>query len=196
MNYKKLFHPTLSLIFIIFYMGCVTKKQVELPKKDKEDHLIYPAPMGSETYSLNLLMTKIMENCQAKDLKDQNNSIYIKHHGNYIHIDLNEDNDFRNGSYFLKKESKEKLSCIAPIIKEQNGLFIVITGHAHDNKDKQKNQHLSDNRAISLAELLFNTGIRDEIFAKGCSNNKPTTKERKINIYIYANKTNITNHCK
>ncbi len=206
MNYQTLFRLAFTLIFIIFYAGCSTKKQIlpQVKKSDEKDFLAYPAPLGSETYSLNLLMTKIMENCQAKATKDQNNSIFVKHYKNYIKVDLNDKSDFRNGSYVLRKNAKEKLTCIAPIIKEQTGLFIVITGHANDNKDNQKNQHLSDNRAISLAELFFNAGIRDEIFAKGCSDKKSdstnvdkydTVIDRKIDIYIYANKTNIINHC-
>ncbi len=206
MNYQNLFRTILSLIFIFFYAGCITEKKIiELPKEIKKDYLIYPAPMGSETYSLNLFMTKVMDRCQAKAIKDQNSSVYVKHYRNYIHIDFHEISDFRNGSYLLKKKSKEKLICITPIIKEQAGLYIVVTGHANDNKNKQKNQHLSDDRAISLAELLFNAGIRDEIFAKGCSDNKANPEnmdkynkiiDRKINIYIYPNKTNIINHCK
>jgi outer membrane protein OmpA-like peptidoglycan-associated protein len=207
MNYQKLYYPTFTLIFIIFYIGCSTKKQIVEPKikSDEKEFLAYPAPMGSETYSLNLLMTKIMDSCQAKAVKDQNNSIFVKHYRDYIKIDLNEKSDFRNGSYVLKKEAKEKLKCIASTIKQDNGYFIVVTGHASDNKESQKNQHLSDDRAISLAELFFNEGIRDEIFAKGCSDKKPDTNNvdnynklinRRINIFIYANKSNIKNHCK
>lgn len=202
---QNLFRHFFSLIFLIFYFGCTPTKQVELPKEEKKDYLIYPVPMGSEAYSLNLLMTNIIDNCQAKALKDQNSSIYVKHHTNYIHIDLNDESDFRNGSYVLRDNAKSKLSCIAPIIKRQTGLYIVVTGHANDHKKQQKNQHLSDDRAITLAELLFNAGVRDEIFAKGCSDKKsdPNNKDkynkmidRKIYIYIYPNKTDIINHCK
>ena len=206
MNHHKLFGLTFTLIFTVFYTGCSTKKQIEPQiKSDEKDFLVYPAPMGSETYSLNLLMTKIMENCQAKAVKDQNNSIFVKHYTDYIKIDLNDKIDFRNGSYILTKHAKEKLTCVAPIIKEQKGLFIVVTGHASDNKESQNNQHLSDDRAISLAELFFNEGIRDEIFAKGCSDKNPDTNNidkynklinRKVYIYIYTNKSNIKNHCK
>jgi outer membrane protein OmpA-like peptidoglycan-associated protein len=191
MDYKKLFIIVVISAFTIFYTGC-SRKKVDIKKPEKTD----VEPVGINLYKLNNIVSKIKDNCQAKAFKDQNSSIFVQRYKSYIKIDLNEKNDFRNGSYVLTKSSKEKLSCITPIIKDESGFFIVITGHANDTKDKQKNQHLSDNRAISLAELFFNAGIRDEIFAKGCADKKLGENSKKINIYIYTDKTKIKNHCK
>ncbi len=191
MNYQKLF--LLTFLFIIFGNGCSLKQKPEQVDVQKQQPVV-----GSDEYKLNLIINKIKENCQAKEERDQNESIFVKSYDNYIKVDLNNKSDFRNGSYVLTKESKAKLSCISPILKEEKGLFILITGHASDNKEKQENQHLSDNRAISLAELFFNAGIRDEIFAKGCSDKNSDADEdinRKIHIYIYADRSNIVNHC-
>ena len=191
MNYQKLFF--LTFIFIMLGNGCSMKQ-----KSDQIDLQKQQPAIGSDEYKLNSILNEIKENCQAKETRDQNESIFVKSYDNYIKVDLNHKSDFRNGSYVLTKESKEKLSCISPILEEKKGVFIVITGHANDNKKKQQNQHLADNRAISLAELFFNAGIRYEIFAKGCSEKSSDTNDsinRKIYIYIYADRSNIVNHC-
>ena len=183
MNYQKLFF--LTFIFVAIFNGCSTKGKNQ--------------PIKNINNELNLLQNKIIQNCQAKNKKDQNGSIFIKIKNNTLEINLNNKSDFRNGSYVLSQESKEKLYCIIPVVKEKKGLFILITGHANDNKNSRANQHLSDNRAISLAELFFNEGIRDEMFAKGCSDKsslKTDKINRQINIYIYTNRSNITSNCK
>jgi outer membrane protein OmpA-like peptidoglycan-associated protein len=144
-------------------------------------------PKVKKNHKLDKIEQKITENC--------GNSLVIKNYNSYIKLGLNSNNDFRKGSYVLKMEAKEKLMCIADVLKNQNKLFIVITGHANDSNDNHKNQNLSDNRAISVAELFFNLGIRDEMFAKGCSFKIPLT-QREVKLYIYSNKSNIQNHCR
>jgi len=119
-----------------------------------------------------------------------------------LHLNLGETSDFRNGSYIVLKNSNEKLKCIMPILKEYSDLYIVITGHADSKNETSKKQHLSDNRAITVAEEFFDAGVRDEIYVKGCSDKTLEIDAyhkfsgKKVNFYIYADKSNIKNHCK
>jgi len=198
MNYQKIIYFILLTIFTIFYTACSTKK-VELPKEKKQ---VEKAPIGSDRYKLEILLKKFVKKCHAKTIIDQNSSMYIKQYPHYLHINLGNKNDFRNGSYIVLKESKDKLNCIIPILKKYDDLYIVITGHADSENDSSKKQHLSDNRAITVAEQFFDAGIRDEIFVKGCSDKTlgidyyHKFSGKKINLYIYTNKSNIKNHCK
>jgi len=197
MNYQRLFYFILFLIFSTFYHGCSTKK-VKLGKET----VIEKPKIGSINYKLNLLSDKFIKNCDAKTMYDQNGSIYTKQYPTYIHINLGKEDDFRNDSTIVNEEAKAKLSCIIPILKEEKNLYIVITGHAASKGDSSKKQHLSDNRAITVAEEFFDAGIRDEIFVKGCSDKTLDIdvyhkfSGKKINLYIYVDKSNIKNHCK
>jgi outer membrane protein OmpA-like peptidoglycan-associated protein len=197
MNHQKIIYFIILTIFTIFYTACSTKK-VELPKEEK----IEKAPIGSDRYKLEILLKKLVDKCEAKTIYDHNNTMFVKQYPTYIHLNLGNKDDFRNGSYIVLKESKEKLKCIIPILKEYDDLYIVITGHADSKKETSKKQHLSDNRAITVAEEFFDAGIRDEIFVKGCSDKTLEIDAyhkfsgKKVNFYIYADKSNIKNHCK
>ncbi len=173
---------TFLSIFLLIYIGCSEKeiKQIDI---------------NSDKYKIDLLLSKIIDNCQAKTIKDNENSIFVENKNQYLSIDLNEKRDFNPHSIRLNENSKEKLSCIIPIIKENKGVSIIITGHANESNNNKKNQHLSDDRAISVAEQFFNEGVRDEIFAKGCSNKKEK-KNGQVEIFIYLDKANIKNHCR
>lgn len=198
MNHQNKFYFILLLIFTIFLTACSTKK-VELPKEKQ----LEKAPIGSDRYKLEMLLKKIVDKCGAKTIYDQNGSMFVKQYPAYVHINLGKKDDFRNDSYIITQGAKEKLNCIIPIIKTEDKSYIVITGHS-DSKtdDSSQKQHLSDNRAITVAEQFFDAGIRDEIFVKGCSDktleidayNKFSGK--KVNLYIYVDKSNIKNHCK
>jgi len=173
--------PLFSL-FLFLYTGCSIKNKKTLD-------------INSDKYKINLIISKIVKNCQAKVLKDDEGSIFLANKNSYLQIDLNEKRNFNKNSTILNENSSEKLSCIIPIIKENSGTNIIITGHARSSKKSKINQHISDDRAISVAEEFFNLGIRDEIYAKGCSDKKDK-ENGQIEIFIYMDKTHIINHCR
>jgi outer membrane protein OmpA-like peptidoglycan-associated protein len=197
MSYQKIIYFILLTIFTTLYTACSMKK-VKLPKEEN----VKKVEVSTINYKLKKLSKKFIENCKATPIYDNNGSIYIKEYPNYLHINLGKEDDFHNDSTIILEEAKEKLNCIIPILKDEDKLYIVVTGHADSKTDKRKKQHLSDNRAITVAERFFDQGVRDEIFVKGCSD-KPLEIDtyskftgKKINLYIYSEKANIKNHCK
>ncbi len=180
MYYKKIFILLISFLFI----ACLSKKS-QIPIKSVNIE---------KTPTLNTIKESLIENCHAKAKRDTNNSIFLELNESVLKIDLGYKNDFQLDSQLLVQTVKNKLFCIAPILIKQNALTIQITGHANDNNDTSKDQYLSDNRAITVAEELFNLGIRDEIFAKGCSGKK--LKNAKVEIFVYEDKSKLKDQCK
>ncbi len=185
MGYKKLLEQ-FSIIFIAtIYTSCSIK---DMPIKIREED----SKPNSSYSKLHLLADEIIKKCNIKSSSD----IVVKKYNNKIEIDLNSNNIFTSAYYTLSNEAKNKLSCITPIINSYTPTTIQIIGYADELKNRKKNQHLADNRAITVAELLFNQGIRDEIFAKGCLNKSIKNQDNQnIEIYIYKNKFQLERNC-
>jgi len=92
---------------------------------------------------------------------------------------------------------------IANIIKKYPHIVVQVTGHS--TKMEEKPQELSDNRAITIAEILYKKEAKNDTFAKGCADKKPLFTEHtdddsitnaRIEIYLYPNKENMRDQCK
>jgi flagellar motor protein MotB len=114
-----------------------------------------------------------------------------------------------NGQIFKTGEDKPNetatyiIEDIVTILKKYPHLVVQVTGHS--NKATESNdQDLSDNRAISIAEILYKLESRNETYAKGCGDKKPlfttfsqgeSITNARVEIYLYANKEKMVDHC-
>lgn len=127
----------------------------------------------------------------------------------YLKISFHIPNMFPKTFTNLGEQTKEVIEKIVPSLLNNPDIIIQIIGHAYDEGTEKEMQHYADLRAISVAELFFNSGLKQEILAKGCSNfipiekcdlTKPHTlcsmKNRRINIFIYTSKEDIITKCK
>jgi outer membrane protein OmpA-like peptidoglycan-associated protein len=187
MNSKKLL-----LIFImhfsLFFISCSQKGKENITQKNESYKHIKE---HNQTKKEEPITFKFMQNidkiCHIKTKQEKNDSLKVL---------LDEENNFDRFSDKLSKQSYKKLLCISDILlRNPKQLYIVITGHATESSTPSENQHLSADRAITVAELFYTQGVRDEIFAKGCADKNPTT-QREIKIFIHEDKSTIKNHCK
>ncbi len=187
---RKLLSIILLSLLSVLLISCSSKKQTPLKQPQIKEVEVEKI---EKTYILKNLTTDLKINCMAVVIDDNetkaNNYISINHYENYLKIELNTKNDFPNNYFRLSSEAKDKLSCIAPIIQKEKGLIVQILGYANPDE-----QHLADNRAISVAELLFNQGVRAEIYAKGCL--KKESSSIGLSIFLYTNDLPLKNNCK
>lgn len=94
---------------------------------------------------------------------------------------------------------------ITEILKKYPNIIIQVTGHTDKDEESEDHQDLSDNRAITIAEILYKLEAKNETYAKGCSDKKPLFLDKKIDnelsnarveIYLYANKEKMVDRCK
>ncbi len=94
---------------------------------------------------------------------------------------------------------------ITEIIKKYPHVIIQVTGHTDAREETKKHQDLSDNRAISIAEILYKLDAKNETYAKGCADKKPLfhhiddadeLSNARVEIYLYANKEKMVDRCK
>ena len=115
-----------------------------------------------------------------------------------------------NGKIFQKnkaipiKNAVYIVQQITDIIKKYPHIIIQVTGHTDSKEETKKHQDLSDNRAISIAEILYKLDAKNETYAKGCADKKPlfsNTNEddglsnARVEIYLYANKEKMIDRC-
>ncbi len=122
-----------------------------------------------------------------------------------VHVVIDGTLVFKKGSRYLRKKAKRLIEKLVSLIKYDKTLTIQVVGHADSSGDKRKNQALSDARAISVAELFYAKGIKENLYAKGCGAQKPlhsekndlqSARNRRVEIYIYPEKSLLKNPCK
>ena len=133
-----------------------------------------------------------------KDITLTKSDIFVKVmlDGNFV---------FKKGSKYLRKKAKDLIGKLVSLIRYDKTLTIQVVGHADSSGDKRKNQALSDARAISVAEIFYDKGIKENLYAKGCGSKKPiyhdkdanlTAGNRRVEIFIYPEKSLLKNPCK
>ena len=162
------------------------KEIAQLLKQETNASLAVRVPHEEESRPVNLLLTD-------KYLKV---SFYLTHM-------------FGPTETLLNNETQYYLQKITPILSKYPNILIQVIGHAYDEGKPAQMQHYADLRAISVAEYLFNNGLKQEILAKGCSDfiprvqcdlSKPHTlcsgKNRRVDLFIYTDKADLITKCK
>ena len=107
----------------------------------------------------------------------------------------NNDAPIHNANYILEDITK--------IIKKYPRIVVQVIGHS-DKATEENHQDLSDNRAISIAEIIYNLEARNDTYAKGCGDRKPlfttfntgeSISNARIEIYLYGDKEKMIDHC-
>ena len=93
---------------------------------------------------------------------------------------------------------------LTSILKKYPHVVIQVTGHSDSLEKTSHHQDLSDNRAISIAEILYKLDTKNETYAKGCSDKKPLfidnnqsddLSNARVEITLYGNKENMIDQC-
>ena len=90
------------------------------------------------------------------------------------------------------------------VLKKYPHVIVQVSGYTDVSESMKNHQDLSDNRAISIAEILYRLESRHETYAKGCAdknplypitNNKSKLSNARVEIYLYPNKSYMKDQC-
>ncbi|RUM65276.1 MAG: hypothetical protein DSZ05_06445 [Sulfurospirillum sp.] len=109
----------------------------------------------------------------------------------------------------LNPQTTQNMQKIIPALQKYPKVIIQVIGHAYDEGTQKEMQHYADLRAISVAEFLFNNGLKQEVLAKGCSDLIPRkacdptkphklcdAQNRRVDLFIYTDKDDIITKCR
>ncbi len=198
----------ITTILTILFAGCSTKK-VQTPvnkkytdiNKTKKDNLKtknkkvqIPKP-NTDAYTIYQLANEISQNFHIPILTPYNNRKYTNHNmtltKSYTNIKVvfNNKNIFNDNISTFLINIKDKLKKLSQILQKYPSLIIQVISY----NSKKIDQNLLDERAINIAETLFNYGLRHEIYAKGCTT---YYNIQKVAIYIYPHIKYMQDNCR
>ena len=98
-----------------------------------------------------------------------------------------------------------KINKITSVLEKYPNTLVQVVGHTDNRGAHAYNQRLSDKRASNVGNIIYNSGVQNQIFSKGCSYDKPVapnTNEtnmalnRRVEVYLYANANAVIDTCR
>ena len=83
--------------------------------------------------------------------------------------------------------------------------LVQVTGHTDSRGSHSYNKTLSEQRASNVGNIIYNSGVQNQIFSKGCSFDKPVAPNdsasnmglnRRVEVYLYPNQESVIDTCK
>ncbi len=205
---------SLLSVFTILVGGCTTKTYEYI------NHISFPGIAKQKTPEIKNKTLQEIANLLKQDtnaslqiagtpVTDTPKGINLYLTDKYLKISFTLTRMFVRTDSNLNEETTQYMKKIIPVLQKYPHIIIQVIGHAYDEGTPKEMQHYADLRAISVAELLFNSGLKQEVLAKGCSNliprkecalNKPhrlcSAQNRRVDLFIYTNRDDIITKCR
>jgi len=138
-------------------------------------------------------------------LVNPDKDLIVSNTDKYVKIMLRDKMVFKTDSAVPTQEAARKLQKITEVLRQYPNTIVQVVGFTDSRGTYEYNQKLSEQRALNVGNTLYNSGIPNLIYSKGCSYNKPLvpnkTKEdmalnRRVEIYLYPNQDFAIDACK
>ncbi|SFV62494.1 Outer membrane lipoprotein omp16 precursor [hydrothermal vent metagenome] len=125
---------------------------------------------------------------------DPNQDLIVSNNGKYVKIMFRDKMMFKTNSDVLTNSASYKVSKVAEILKQYPQTIVETAGHTDKRGNYSYNMNLSRNRAKSVSDKLYASGISNHSYITGCSYAKPLVDNsnkqnmalnRRVEIYLY-----------
>jgi len=136
---------------------------------------------------------------------DPNRSIVVSKGDRYVKIMFRDAMMFPFNSDKLRPSAQLKVSKLAAVLQRYPKTVVQVAGFTDSEGSYSYNYNLSVRRAQSVANVLKSFGLRNRIYVKGCSYNKPlvpnkTPQQRALNrrveVYLYNDPRDAVDVCR
>ena len=133
---------------------------------------------------------------------DPNNTIIVSKHPNYVKIMFRDRMMFATDSANLQTSARNKVQKVGQLLANYPQTVVGVAGFTDNTGGYDYNQRLSQRRAQTVGNLLSMNG---RPFTKGCSyekaiapNNSARNKalNRRVEVYLYTDRSNMTDPCR
>ncbi len=134
-----------------------------------------------------------------------NRSIIVTKGENYVKVMFRDSMMFAVNSDRLQPSARSKVIKIGQLLKRYPQTTAQVAGFTDSTGSYQYNYSLSKSRATTVANVIRRYGVKNDIYAKGCSYNKPLVPNksaaqkalnRRVEIYLYNNSSDAINPCR
>jgi outer membrane protein OmpA-like peptidoglycan-associated protein len=132
---------------------------------------------------------------------DPNRDIIVSKTPTYVHIMFRDKMMFATDSAKLQPNARYKVQKIAQLLERYPQTVVGVAGFTDNRGSYEYNQRLSERRATSVANILAVNGYPK---IKGCSFDKALVANssaanralnRRVEVYLYADRNNMSNPC-
>ena len=136
---------------------------------------------------------------------DPNQDLIVSNNGKFVKIMFRDRMMFPTGSSRLTSSASYKVGKVGQILQQYPQTIVEVAGYTDKRGSYDYNMKLSEDRARSVADRLYSTGIQNQLFITGCSFSKPlvpNTSEknmalnRRVEVYLYPNNDVRANVCR
>ena len=136
---------------------------------------------------------------------DPEQDLIVSNNGQYVKIMFRDRMMFPTGSSKLTRSASYKVGKVGEILRQYPQTIVEVAGYTDKRGSYDYNMRLSEERAKSVADRLYATGIQNHSYVTGCSYSKPlapNTSEknmalnRRVEVYLYPNNDVRANVCR
>lgn len=135
---------------------------------------------------------------------NHDSDLIISNTDSYVKITIRDAMIFKTNSSIPTQSAARKIDKIANVLQRYPNTLVQVVGFTDNAGTYEYNQELSEKRASNVGDIIYNSGIKNKVYSKGCSYYNPlivnTSKEnmalnRRVEIYLYSNEESIRNVC-
>ncbi len=149
------------------------------------------------------LNTNVNNNPNA--VLDPNQDLIVSNTDNYVKIMFRDAMMFETNSATPTMSASAKISKVTGVLEKYPNTLVQVTGHTDSRGSYSYNKTLSEQRASNVGNIIYNSGVQNQIFSKGCSFDKPVAPNdsasnmglnRRVEVYLYPNQASVIDTCK
>jgi len=136
---------------------------------------------------------------------DPEQDLIVSNNGRYVKIMFRDKMMFPTGSARMTRSAAYKVGKVGEILRQYPQTIVEVAGYTDKRGDYAYNMKLSEDRARSVADRLYASGIQNRLYTTGCSYSKPlvpNTSERnmalnrRVEVYLYPSSDVRANVCR
>ncbi|WP_457597355.1 OmpA family protein [Hydrogenimonas sp.] len=164
---------------------------------------------GAIGYNLDKQAQEVADSMNTTVSKDEKQAmqyqdIVVTKTDRYVKITFKGGMMFATDQATPTPEAQEKIRRLVEVLKHYPSTIVQVVGHTDSRGSYDYNLKLSQRRAWNVAEMLKRLGVKNPIYARGCSFSKPLVPNdtpehmamnRRVEIYLYPNEESVINAC-
>ena len=136
---------------------------------------------------------------------DPNQDLIVSNTDNYVKIMFRDAMMFETNSATPTMSANAKIKKVTSVLEKYPNTLVQVTGHTDSRGSYTHNKKLSEQRASNVGNIIYTTGVKNQIFSKGCSFDKPVASNsnstnmalnRRVEVYLYPNAQSVIDTCK
>lgn len=136
---------------------------------------------------------------------DPNQDLIVSNTDTYVKIMFRDDMMFETNSATPTPSAQAKIAKINAVLQKYPNTLVQVVGHTDNRGSHAYNATLSEKRASNVGNIIYSSGVQNQIFSRGCSFDKPVAVNtnatnmalnRRVEVYLYPNQQSVIDVCK